>query len=270
MYKLLAIDLDGTLLNSQGTVSNENVKALQAAHDAGLKIVIATGRPIIGTTHARQLLNGIADDYLIAYNGALTLDIRRGTDLFSQPITVQDYRDVSAFAQSQGLYYYCFDRDSVLTPALHPVARWEHEINQVPVKYWQPAQLRPGQKILKINTSGPKEVLDLIEENPPRGFASRFTIVRTQPDLLEFLHPKAGKGIALEHLALHLGICQTEIISIGDSGNDLDMVTKAGLGIAMGNAVERVKAAAQMITRSNDNHGVAAALGQLSAVIGSQ
>jgi Cof subfamily protein (haloacid dehalogenase superfamily) len=102
------------------------------------------------------------------------------------------------------------------------------------------------------------EIIPLI----PESFMEKYTVVKSTPFFLEILNKEVHKGAALERLATHLGLDRSEVMALGDNENDVTMIEYAGLGIAMANATENVKNAADIITASNDEHGVAEAIKQ--------
>lgn len=257
MYKMLVLDLDGTLLNSESHISPENIRALDFARDQGLRIVIATGRPPVGTLPYRISLGNHLDDPFITYNGALVQIPRTGENLIRHTIMVADYLTIADYAEKYSLLHYCFDEKSCLTASMHPVAIWEGEINQIPVRLVDFSQLDPATPLSKAMISGEPADLDRAEADLPVSLTERYVIVRSSPRLLEFLHPLASKGQAVAELAAMLGIQQDEVICVGDAGNDEDMIRYAGLGVAMGNATAAVKAVADFVTTSNDQNGVA-------------
>ena len=257
MYKLLVLDLDGTLLDSTGQISPENIRSLARAHAKGLKVILATGRPAVGTVQVRQALGLVAGEYLIVYNGALTLDLQTGQPVSRHPLFLADYCKIAGFAQSFALQYYCFDQDTCLASELHPVARWEGEVNGIEVRQTDFGLFAADWPLMKVMASGDPSALDAAAAAMPAWLAEQYTIVRSAPVLLEFLNRKASKGQAVQALAGLLGITREEIICIGDSGNDIDMIRYAGLGVAMGNGTAGAKAAAGYITSDNDRHGVA-------------
>jgi len=262
MFKLIAMDLDGTLLNSKMAVSPENAQAIAQAGKKGLKVVIATGRPPVGTRQAQTGLGHHHLDYLITYNGALTENVRTGETIALHTVRVADYLDVADFAHSCGLFCYCFTRTSCLTPAWHDTPASEGKINGIDVLLTDFAALPPATPLVKIMVTGDPAELDRCRLALPADWAGRFVIARSAPILLEFMHPQASKGQAVQTLAERLGIRREEIICFGDSGNDIDMIRYAGLGVAMANATAEIRQSADFITLTCDDHGVAHGLRQ--------
>lgn len=260
MFKMLVLDLDGTLLGSDKSVSPENAQAVARAREKGLLVVLATGRPPIGTDQARADLGADIDEYLVTYNGALIQNALSGETLYEHTITPADYLDIAALARSRGLFCYAFDEIYCLTPSMHEIVDWESRTNCCEIRVVDFKQMDPAKRLHKAMVTGTPEQLDQAQAAIPADFRQRFSIIRSAPDLLEFLNPLASKGQAVHELASLLGISREEIICIGDSGNDEDMILYAGLGVAMGNATDAIKAVADYVTRHNDSHGVAHAI----------
>ncbi|HAL74262.1 MAG TPA: Cof-type HAD-IIB family hydrolase [Clostridiales bacterium] len=257
MYKLIAIDIDGTLLGSNGRISAENIQALDAARDRGVHVVLATGRPPAGIARVRAMMADPPDEYQIAFSGALTRNVQTGETVASHSVTAGDYLEIAAFADQFGLNHYGYQENACLSPVLHSFVIWEKDINGVQAIQAELASLDSNLPLMKIMITGEPDKLKFAAGKIPHSIARRFSIVSSAPDLLEFHHPKATKGQAVRELARLLCVNRTEVICMGDSGNDVDMIRYAGLGIAMGNAAADIKAVADFVTATNDNHGVA-------------
>lgn len=126
--------------------------------------------------------------------------------------------------------------------------------------YRTPEEMTEDIKIVKMMMIDDAEVLDQGIAQIPKEYFERYTMVKSSPYFFEILNKQADKGAALKHLAQHLGIKQEEVMAIGDNENDLPMIEFAGIGVAMGNATENVKQIANVITASNNEHGVAKAV----------
>ncbi len=245
------------MLDSQSNISDENAAAVRRARDLGVRIVLATGRPPIGTRPYWDRLGCAPEDILITFNGALIQPAGSGFHLDMHILVPSDYQSIAAFALQQGLQFYAFDENSCLTPERHQTALWEGQINKINVVVTDFAQLDPAFPLMKVMACGKTTDLDQAMACLPPALSDRYSIVRSNPHLLEFLNPRASKGQAVATLGQLYGIDRQEIICIGDSGNDIDMLEYAGLGVAMGNATEDAKAAADFIAETNDRNGVA-------------
>lgn len=260
MYRLLAIDLDGTLLTPPPykVITPRTRDLLRRAVDAGVTLVIATGQ-----THAvlRHVCAGLPlTGPQIIENGAVIVDGQSGAFLHERllpaalilPVlsTLRDFELYRAYHTHERVYV---DRGTPRAqtwyrPPLDPPA----EVNDVASLYPLPC--------IKIAGVGEQETLVQKRVDLARLFDERVYVTQSAYDLLEFLHPQVSKGNALKTIAADLGIPPTEVIAIGDNHNDLGMITFAGLGVAMGNAPSEVQAAADYVTLSNADEGVAAVI----------
>jgi hypothetical protein len=254
---MLVVDLDGTLLRDDKTISEENVRAIQDAHDCGLAIVLATGRPPVGAHHALSRLSPAANEYLITYNGALTTDLRTGRILAIHELTRRDFDLLAPYLRQRGVYCYAFSRDICLAPEPHEIIEAEQAFNGIDTAIVDFDRLPPDEPFVKIMATGDPDLLARIHRQLPAEWLKAYQVVQSAPILLEFMSPRAGKGQAVQDLCRQLGISAQDVICVGDAGNDMDMVAWAGLGVAMGNAVEALRALADHITDTNENNGIA-------------
>jgi Cof subfamily protein (haloacid dehalogenase superfamily) len=259
-YKLLAIDLDGTLLNDDKQISDEDAEAIIRARKSGLKVVIATGRPTSGTRKSLETIGFDRGDFVISNNGATIVDLPDLGNRRTLSITVQDHRRIDAFCRENGIRHYSFDATYCLSDSLHEFTEWEQNANEIEVKIVDFASLDENHRLLKVMAFGEPEMIDRAEAAVTGDLRRRYAVIRSADILLEFLHPKATKGNAVKTVADWLGIKRSQVICIGDSGNDIDMLSYAGLGIAMGNAKPEVIAAADDVTAGNQESGIARAL----------
>ena len=225
MIKLVAIDLDGTLLNEQKLISDENKQALAQAKQQGVKIVLCTGRPLAAMAHYLQEL-GLVDegDYSITFNGGLVQKNDTGEIMEKKVMEVSLYNVLNKLLQFQ--------------PADISDITDEFVLNKAVIAYDQ-------------------EELDPKIKEIPAEFHEMYEIIKTRSMLLEFMPKGVTKAYGISLLAKDLGLKQEEIMAIGDEENDLPMIQYAGLGVAMENAVPFVKEAADFVTASNEENGVA-------------
>jgi hypothetical protein len=261
--KLVAIDLDGTLLNTAHEVSKENKQAIQAAKDAGIKVVLCTGRPLKGMIHILQECNLLEEgDLGITYNGGLVQWTHTGKTVSQITHTKEDVQVAYQLSQKMGMPLNLIDLDHVYEPE-YPKGReslYSTIMKALPFKPIQMNKLPESLAINKMVMCWHQDELDEAIASIPSEYHERFTIMKSRPNLLEVLPKEVDKGKGLAMLAEKLGLAREEIMGIGDQENDLAMVEYAGLGVAMGNATEEVKHAAQFVTKTNDEYGVAYAI----------
>lgn len=259
---LLVLDLDGTLLRNDKSVSAENRLAVRLAREKGVIVVLATGRPAIGTRSVQIDLDNGRDEYLITYNGALTLNQITGGIIAAHWLTRLDFDRIAAFIRARGLFCYAFSQDTCLAPEWHEIIDIERQVNGIETRLADFGAMPTGEPLYKIMATGTPAGLDEAMAAVPADISADYSIVRSAPLLLEFLHPLASKGQAVRELAGRLSIGRQSIICIGDAGNDADMIRFAGLGVAMGNATDDIRAIADFVTLSNEEHGVARVIRQ--------
>ncbi|KHE68362.1 Cof-type HAD-IIB family hydrolase [Halobacillus sp. BBL2006] len=275
--ELIAIDMDGTLLNSQNTISQENIKAIKKAQEMGTEVVIATGR---AEFDVRQILaNTDLNTWVIGANGA-TIHQPNGTLFHSVPIEEKDAAEILEWLDEKQFYYEVFSDSSILTPqngrallqmeldriqSANPneeieklTAALEKQFSQTGFYHVDSYQeiLEAGAPIYNVLAfSFEQEKLDLGWES----FQSypNLTLVSSAHHNFELEHKNASKGIALQKLSTHLGLSMDRTGAIGDSPNDLSMISMASHSAAMENGRPVVKEASDFVTKSNDDDGVA-------------
>ncbi|WP_078392280.1 sugar-phosphatase [Shouchella patagoniensis] len=263
MYKLIAIDMDGTLLNDQHQVTEEVKRALIEAKAIGVTIVLCTGRPLGGVTrYLTDLELNQEGDYVIAYNGALVQDSFSNKAVVSLALAHSDLQELAALAEELDSPMHFFDAERLYTANkdISPYTVYESYVTQVPLSYCALEQVNAGIEIPKVMFIDEPGKLEQTIAKIPASYRERYTMVKSAPFFYEILHPEVSKGNAVKHLAEKLGIRQNEVMCIGDNGNDLSMITYAGCGVAMANAIPELKAVADVETLSNNQDGVAHAI----------
>lgn len=264
--KLIAIDLDGTLLHSDRTLSDENRQAVQAAKAAGVQVVLCTGRPLRSMHYLLDEI-GLRDeeDIAITYNGGLIQKTQTGEIVNEITFNRAECIDVYELGQSLGLPVNFIDLDYIYEPP-YPVGAesvYMTASKKVPKKGALQFtdvvmdELPDPFTINKIVMSRPGEELDAVIPNIPAAYHEKYNIYKSQDFILEILPQNVDKGYSMRLLGERLGLDKSQIMGIGDQENDLSLVENAGFGVAMDNGIERVKDAADYITKSNDKNGVA-------------
>jgi Cof subfamily protein (haloacid dehalogenase superfamily) len=264
MIKLIAIDTDGTLLNSQGEIQASTKEAISKALDRGVKVVLCSGRPIAGLAPCMNEL-GIKgeDQYALTLNGAISSKAS-GEIMTSDLIANSVYRQLTAYALSLKLPFNIVDFESRIIMPNHdidPMVYQQAYENQA-VLFVRSVEEFPekGQAIAKACFVGSQELLDRVEDRVKEDWGQDFNVLRTDARFLELLNPKVNKGQGLKELCGRLEIAPEEVMAIGDERNDLDMFAFTGTSVAMGNGNDLVKQAADYVTSSNDEDGIAQAL----------
>lgn len=265
--KLVAVDIDGTLINDQLQITEKTKQAIQTATAKGIKVVLCTGRPMTGVNdYLTQLgLNGKDDQYVISFNGAL-VQSTAGKVLAKFTLPLEDVIDLAgaAFKQDVKLVVETADYMYSLNQDISPYAVHESKLVSLPLRYRSLDQIVANQDQLvfsKVMLTDKPEKLDrflshLEEDEPVRNL---FNIVRSEPYYLEFINPAASKGAALEALGHDLAIAPNEMVAIGNAQNDEAMLKAAGTGVAMANATAGVRKIADVQVADNNHDGVAEA-----------
>ena len=267
MIKLVAIDMDGTLLNSKKELLEETKQYFKDFHkkETETLLVLCTGRPETGIRPYLKDLGYLEENhYIISQNGANIYESRTGKrvmDAFLDSAAIQKWIELGKkhgiSVMGAGVdYYYCFDQE--------PTEWMEFDVKLVSGKLKRiPTKESLNTDFYKILLMGDEEQLNEFETYIPQEWRDEFYVVRSQKYLVEVLTKGVNKAFGLEKLAQKLNIQPSEIAAIGDAANDIEMLEYAGLAVAMGNASEEVKAIADIVTDTNENNGVIKAIDQL-------
>ncbi len=264
MIKLIALDMDGTLLDEQKELKQAQIEAIHQAVEAGVKIVLCTGRPLVGVKpFVEQLGFDTEEEFIIVNNGCSTHSTKDWSLIDWEELSVADIDYLATFIENDDVQISLFDEEDYFVLAEKANARVDLDAGLVGMTP-QPIDLeeaRSGKhRFFEAMFVGEKEHIDTFEAAHNLVLSQQYSTVRSQDYLLEILPNGASKASGLKKLADRLGILPEEIMAMGDANNDLEMIEFAGLGIAMGNANEQVKAIAQDITDTNENNGVAKAI----------
>lgn len=256
--KLIAMDLDDTLLDASQQLTVRTKQAVRKAMDAGVAVTIATGRMFQSALPFAEEM-GITLP-LITYNGALIRSTISGETLFHRPIEAALAQDVSELFRQKGWYLQKYVDDRLYVAELDSNALFYAGYARVEAIPLGAGFYQMKEAPTKMLSMGDKPVLDEIRAELLERYGGSLYMASSKQRYLELVDARVNKGQALEYLSGTLGIGRDEIMAIGDSMNDIDMIEYAGCGVAMGNANETVRAAAQYVTLPNSGDGVAAAI----------
>lgn len=263
MIKLVAIDLDGTLLNSHKEISQKNKDVLAQAKAAGVKIVLCTGRPLAAIEVYLETL-GLRDngDYSITFNGGLVQKNDTGEIIEKALMPLDAVHNLYQLAAELNVPLDILSDGLVLQlpTSLENRSLYSQLNNLLTFEAAELQHLTADRIYNKAVVAIDEDYLDEQISKIPTPFYDRYEIIKTRSNLLEFMPKGITKAYGISLLARDLEIKQEEIMTIGDEENDLPMIEYAGLGVAMENAVASVKALADVITDTNDNDGVAQAV----------
>ena len=264
-YRLIAMDLDGTLNNDQKVITPKTREALIQAQGRGIRLALASARPSPGLYKERDILQmqnwgGI----LMSYNGGRIVDAATGAVLFETAMDQEMTRKVLRFLEElpvtpildDGKQFYVTSKDGF---------KVDYECRNNNMICSEVGNLADFLHFapVKILMSVDPEQLKAVQGQIAAFLPEELTVVQTAPFYLEVIPKRINKGQGILDICRTLGITPAEVIAFGDAENDIPMLQTAGMGIAMGNAQEKVKAAADAVTLSNNEDGIAVALEKL-------
>lgn len=267
--KLIAIDLDGTLLHSDRTLSRENIEAIRKAKAAGVQVVLCTGRPLLAMNYLLDEID-LRDegDLAITYNGGLIQKTQSGEIVHQITLNREECKEVYELGQNLHLPVNFIDLNYIYEPPYPKgaesiyMADRRKDTNKIGLQFKEVdiQNLPEPFFINKIVMSRPAEELDAKIPKIPSYYHEKFNIYKSQDFILEVLPLSVDKGSAMRFIGEALGFEKHQIMGLGDQENDLSLVESAGFGVAMANAIPAVKEVADYITTSNNENGVAHAI----------
>lgn len=287
MYRLVAIDLDGTMLNQYGIITEETKEAIKKVQEKNVEVIIASGRAINSVKNFSKEIN--SQNYFISGNGAITYDIQNDKILYENILSKQKVLQIIKVCEENSIYYNVYTENGIIAKSL----------NYNTLYYYKDNLSKPEENQTHINIV--ENVYDYIEQREEKilkimicdEHQSVFnSIIRklkeiSQIEVLEVSHmsrkiikqgteeikleyfytevsaQNVDKWNAIENLIKILDISKEEVIAIGDNANDLKMIQNAGLGIAMGESAPYIKQSADKVALGNDENGVAQALEEI-------
>lgn len=259
MNYIIALDLDGTLTNERKEITPHTYEVLMRLQRLGSRLCLASGRPPYGMRPlAEQLHMAEHGGLLLCYNGGHVEDCQTGEVLVERTLDEALLPRLVEFQNESGLTLMTYHHDTIYTE--HPddpyvaISSRNNKMQVKGVKDFITDTPRPINKCLMV---GAPELIPLWEERMAREMQGKMHILHSTPYFIELLPEGIDKGSALEELLKHCGMEHNQLIAFGDSHNDIDMLRMAGTGVAMGNAEDEVKKAADHVTLSNEEDGIA-------------
>ena len=240
-YKILAFDIDGTLTNSQKIITEETKRAIFAAMDKGCKVLIASGRPVKGLRgYAEELHLKENGGYILSLNGGYIMSCADEKVLYDVKVPKKYYKEIYELSKKHGVNLLTYQGETVISEDIDDeYLDIEARLNGLPKKKVDNLYEYLDFEVNKFLMTGDGDYLAEVEK-----------------DVFEILPKDVNKGKALEALLAILGVDRDELMAFGDGYNDKTMVEYAGLGVAMGNAKDVVKEAADYVAPTNDEDGI--------------
>ncbi|WP_167955360.1 Cof-type HAD-IIB family hydrolase [Anaerosporobacter faecicola] len=258
-YKAIALDIDGTLTNTKKEVTSRTKKAITRAQEEGKIIIVASGRPIAGIRGIEDTLElETKGGYILAFNGARIKDCKTGEIIYQNVMPREIVPVLYNEAKEHQVSIITYEGDDVICGCNHDsYVDIEAKINKIKVRDIENFDQYITFDVNKCLMTGEPEKLAILEKEMQQKYGDQLSIYRSEPYFLEFMPLNVDKANSLSHLLEILGLTKEELIAMGDGFNDLSMIQYAGLGVAMDNAQDIVKEHADLITKSNEEDGVA-------------
>ncbi len=260
--RLLALDLDGTLTNSKKHVSQKNKEYIRRAQEKGIKVILASGRPVIG-------IKGVADEldlwtvggYILAYNGGHIIDCKTGKDLVKCTIPMEYVHDICNVIHRFPVYPLTYNEIGVICENdTDQYVYQESYNNSIPIIRVDSLEAQITEPVVKFMVVGDPEQLMHAYRYLRHKFEKKLNVFFSEPYFMEITPPGIEKASALGKLLEILGITADQMMACGDGLNDIPMLEYAALAVAMDNAYEETKKVADYIAASNEEDGVAEAI----------
>jgi hypothetical protein len=259
MYRLIAIDLDDTLFDTGAPTPRENVEALRRIDAAGVHVVLCSGRP---TPNMVRVATGLFDadriHYVISYNGAIVREVEREVEISRQGVELDVAREIVAYARDHDLLAQYYHDDEFFVEYADPRADEYTAKSGLPHRVVGRLEEFMDEPSPKLLMQGPAEDMPRHLSTLRKRAAGRWHATLSKPVYLEVLNPAVDKGRAMVALAGSLGVSREEIVAVGDSINDMEMLADAAVGVAVANAREEVRAAADLVTDRSARDGAVA------------
>ena len=262
-YRFVALDLDGTVLDPGKRITAGVAAAVARVREAGLCVVLCTGRMARSSEGYWRELR--LRSPLIAYNGAMVKDLVSGRVLLHRPLDLATTLEVVAFGRELGLSFQAYENDEMFVERDGEGVREYSRMYDVPYRIVGSFRdvLREGSTKL-LAPCAKEETASLLGRLRAR-FGARIMLTESEGRHIEVCHPAVNKAAAVQFVVEQEGGRREEVVAVGDGMNDVEMLQWAGLGVAMGNASERVQQAADLIIGSNAEDGLAEFLTSLMA-----
>ena len=253
-YQLLALDLDDTLLSEDLTISQKNIDAIKKMEADGVKIILVSGRPFDSMIKYIDVLDiHSEEDYIVSFNGAVINKIS-GEEIFSGIIEGDVLHKLVDMGREHKISVQLYNNDLTVEKYTDRTEHYEFLTGMKSLVVDDLKEIPRSIKVLFNHIAGPELEalrLALVDE-----FDDLFNIFYSKPNYIEVLNKKSNKGLAVAYMAKQLGIDQASVVAVGDGFNDVAMIEYAGVGVAVANAPDGVKAVADYVTKVDHNHSV--------------
>ena len=263
-YKYIIMDMDDTLLTSKNEISEKTSTYLKEKQKQGMKLILASGRPTAGMMkHADALDLKNNGGYIVSYNGAYVIDAQDNEVVFKQTISRDDAYQIIDYCRTHNFFYLTYLNDQIIHDRTHDYMNIESELTGLPMKKVEDIKEVIDGDVPKVMGVDYAENIAKANSELNGKFNNQVSSTISKPYFLEFMDGQVSKGKSLQKLFDQINADFSEVIAFGDSLNDSDMLEKAGVGVAMGNANDTIKDIADVVTDDHDHDGIVTALEKL-------
>lgn len=258
-YKLLVLDIDGTLTNSQKKITDFTKQALQKLQKSGVKVALASGRPTYGIVPvAKELELAKYGGYILSFNGGRIEECGTGRVVYEKAMPVHRIQQLHRLAAENRVAILTYQDEYLITENPDDIyVQKESMINHMEIKKVHSFAGYVDFPVTKCLMVGDGEYLAEVERRVKAEIGAELSIYRSEPFFLEIMPQNIDKAASLDVLSKYMNISKKEMVACGDGFNDQTMIEYAGLGVAMNNAQAIVKKSADYVAPSNDEDGVA-------------
>ena len=254
-YRFMAVDIDGTLLDSNSRLTEANRAAIRLAAEKGLIFSLSTGRPVQGV---ESIINTLQlDSPVITYNGAMVITGRSREILYEQKLSAADAKNIIELGNERGCMVAVWAENRLYVNELNDKALQYSTIAGIKPQRIESVESLVENGVTKVLWNDEPAIVEKYQDEIGSYLSGNVNYHTSRPMFLEFVDIKASKALAMEKIGERYGIKREEMVAVGDGFNDLSMIEYAGLGVAMGNAKDAIKQRAGYVTLSNDEDGIA-------------
>lgn len=256
--KVLVLDIDGTLTNSQKEITPETKRGILNIMERGHKVILASGRPTPGMKrYARELELEKYGGYLLSFNGGRIINCKTGDIIYQRILPTNVIPGLYKFALEYNLGLVTYVGDNIIVGTrMDAYIELEARINGMPCKQTENFLCYREYDLNKCLMTAEPEAAEKYEKMLQERYGDMLSIYRSEPFFIEIMPPNVDKANSLDRMLETVGLSRENTICCGDGFNDMTMIQYAGVGVAMANAQEEVKRSADYITDSNDEDGI--------------
>lgn len=256
--KVLVLDIDGTLTNSDKEITPATKLGIKNVLERGHKVILASGRPTPGMRRYEEELElEKYEGFLLSFNGGRIINCRTGEVVYQRVLPLMIIPGLYAFAREHKCGLITYFGDQIIS-AFEPdeYVELESRINGMPIKVVENFRDYVDFEINKCLLTAPPKQAEVYEKELAQKYGDILSVYRSEPFFIEIMPQNVDKATSLEQMLSTIGMTRENAICCGDGYNDISMIRYAGVGVAMGNAQEKVKEAADYITATNDEDGL--------------